>query len=33
VQGRGVAAAEAERLEKVVALARSRHLLKKVRTA
>jgi DNA-binding PadR family transcriptional regulator len=32
-QGREVAAAEAERLEKVVALARSRHLLGKLRTA
>jgi DNA-binding PadR family transcriptional regulator len=32
-KGRGVAAAEAERLEKVVALARSRHLLKKAQPA
>jgi DNA-binding PadR family transcriptional regulator len=32
-QGREVAAAEAERLEKVVALARSRNLLRKLRTA
>jgi len=31
-QGREVAAAEAERLEKVVALARSRNLLRKLRT-
>jgi len=30
--GREVAAAEADRLEKVVALARPRHLLKKLRT-
>jgi DNA-binding PadR family transcriptional regulator len=32
-KGREVAAAEAERLEKVVALARSRHLLKKAQLA
>ncbi len=32
-QGREVAAAEAERLEKVVALARSRHLLKRTQPA
>ncbi len=32
-QGREVAAAEAQRLEKVVALARSRHLLKKTQPA
>jgi DNA-binding PadR family transcriptional regulator len=32
-QGRNVAAAEAGRLEKVVALARARHLLKKVQPA
>jgi DNA-binding PadR family transcriptional regulator len=32
-KGRGVAAAEAERLEKVVALARSRRLLKKAQPA
>ena len=32
-QGRQVAAAEAERLEKVVALARSRHLLKRTQPA
>lgn len=32
-KGRELAAAEAERLEKVVALARSRHLLKKVQPA
>lgn len=32
-QGRALAEAEAERLEKVVALARSRHLLRKLRTA
>jgi DNA-binding PadR family transcriptional regulator len=31
-RGREAAAAEADRLEKVVALARSRHLLKKLRT-
>ena len=32
-KGREVAAAEAERLEKVVALARSRHLLKRTQSA
>jgi DNA-binding PadR family transcriptional regulator len=32
IQGRAIAAAEASRLEKVVALARSRNLLRKLRT-